>query len=331
MSNAIATMPNYEVAINDSRRSFEELCGGHLNYGNEEIFAMQMLSKNNYSISIANQNPRSVQLAMLNVASTGLTLNPAHGYAYLVPRDGAIMLDISYKGLIKIATDTGAIMWARAECVHQTDQFTYHGPAMMPDIVCNPFRPRGEIIGAYCIAKTAQGDILTEVMDMEAIEKIRSKSTAYTKAKPGSSKGPWEDFFPEMCRKAVIKRARKTWPYTESNERLAKAVEIANQAEGGYTLEPPDSAPRIVPLAGAWEAVTDEERTELSTASALIREYMGTDDIKGAHDYYERLGLSAELKMALWTQLDSKTRSALKRHNETKLSSGTAVTEEVTP
>jgi phage RecT family recombinase len=314
--NQLTTIPDYELAIEDSRKEFEELCAGMLSYGKEAVFAMQMLAKNEFSINTANRNPRSVLLAMINVASTGLTLNPAYGYAYLVPRDGAIMLDISYKGLIKIATDAGGIEWARAECVHENDKFTYRGPAAMPDIVADPFRERGPIIGAYCIAKTPKGDILTECMDMAAIEKVRSKSTAWVKGSAGR-KGPWEDFPPEMFRKSVIKRARKTWPYTgEGSERLAKAIEIANQAEGGYEFDKPAAEARIAPMAGAWDAITAEERTELTKCAVLIGEYMQQDDAKGAYDYCERLGLSTELKMALWTQLDSKTRAALKKQGE---------------
>ena len=234
--NAVIKRPAYEYGLDSAKDRFELLASGHLNYGDEEIFAMQALTKNDFVFKTANANPRSVQLAMINVASTGLTLNPAHGYAYLVPRDSAIVLDISYKGLIKIATDTGAILWARAECVHENDLFTYHGPAAMPEIKADPFRDRGAVIGAYCIAKTQQGDILTEVMDMAAIEQVRSASQAYTRGAKGK-KGPWEDYFTEMCRKAVIKRARKTWPYTDPQGKMALAVDIANKAEGGYTFE----------------------------------------------------------------------------------------------
>ena len=75
----------------------------------ESVFAYQALSKNRFTMDVARQNPDSVRLAMINVASVGLTLNPALGYAFLVPRDGAICLDIGYQGLIKIATDTGSM------------------------------------------------------------------------------------------------------------------------------------------------------------------------------------------------------------------------------
>lgn len=238
MTQEIATVPPYEDGIISAKDDFQKLAPASLAYGDEEIFAIQMLTKNNFSLETANKNPRSVQFAMINVASTGLTLNPAHGYAYLVPRDGAILLDISYKGLIKIATDAGSIKWVRAECVHEYDDFQYFGPAAAPTISTNPFKDRGPIIGAYCIAKTVDGDILTEVMDLDALHKVRDASTAFTKGAAGR-KGPWEAYFSEMCRKAVIKRARKTWPYTDQNERLNKAIEISNEAEGGYTFTPP--------------------------------------------------------------------------------------------
>ena len=73
-------------------------------------------------------------------------------------------------------------------------------------------------------------------MDRAALEQVRSASTAYTKGGTGK-KGPWESYFSEMCKKAVIKRARKTWPYTDPNGKMALAVDLANRAEGGYTFD----------------------------------------------------------------------------------------------
>lgn len=236
--NEVATqegqqMAPWQNAIKVIQERFEKNAAG-IKYSVESLFAMQALMKNDFSMNTANRNPRSVQMAMLNVASTGLTLNPANAYAYLVPRDGAIVLDISYKGLIKIATDTGSIEWARAEVVYETDTFEYGGPATAPIHTANPFRKdRGEVIGVYCIAKTKGGDILTEVMDREELDKIRGKSSAYTKGKSG----PWVEWFVQMCKKAVIKRASKTWPYTEQSDRIGQAIEIANASEGGYDLE----------------------------------------------------------------------------------------------
>lgn len=319
MNQAVAVIPPYEDGIISAKDDFQKLAPANLNYGDEEIFAIQMLTRNPYSLKVANGNPRSVQFAMINVASTGLTLNPAMGYAYLVPRDNSIVLDISYKGLIKIATDAGSIKWVRAECVHEHDDFTYYGPAAAPTIVTNPFKPRGEIVGAYCIAKTLDGDILTEAMDLDAILKVRNASTAYTKGGEGN-RGPWEAYFSEMCRKAVIKRARKTWPYSDQNERLAKAVEIANEAEGGYTF---DKEQIGRPTDGAWEAMDPETQKALLKLAAKVTDIIDSEEDRPKEDKeldgwkaIEKEGLGSEEKIALWTQLGSSIRSALKRAGE---------------
>jgi recombination protein RecT len=230
----------YQAAIQKAKDRFAKAAASTVNYDRESIFAMQALMKTDFAMQTANKNPQSVHLAMINVASTGLTLNPANGYAYLVPRDGAIVLDISYKGLIKIATDTGSVEWARADVVYQQDTFVYHGPAAMPVHTADPFKKdRGEIVGVYCIAKTKSGDILTEVMDRDELDKIRSKSSAYARVdKQGkhAPSGPWLEWFEQMCKKAIIKRASKTWPYTDQNERIGAAIEIANTSEGGYDI-----------------------------------------------------------------------------------------------
>ena len=230
----------YQSAIASSKERFIAAAGDLVKYDVESIFAMQALSKTDYALQIANANPNSVKLAMINVASTGLTLNPAHAYAYLVPRDKQIVLDISFKGLIKIATDTGAILWARADVVYAEDKFVYHGPATMPDHTADVFKPdRGPLVGAYCFAKTRDGDILVEVMSLAEIEKIRAKSDLF--AKRGS--GPWVEWFTQMVKKSVIKRASKTWPYTGHSGRLFEAIELANVSEGGYTLDTEDVPP----------------------------------------------------------------------------------------
>ena len=240
--NAVAKVEKelapWQSAIQGARERFEKNAD-LVSYDRESIFAMQAIMKTDYAMGIANKNPTSVKMAMINVASTGLTLNPANGYAYLVPRDNAIHLDISYKGLIKIATDTGAVRWARAEIVRDKDRFVFHGPAKAPEHEADAFRDRGEIIGVYCIAKTSDGDILTEIMPSDELAKIRDKSMAYAKSKSG----PWVEFFEQMAKKSVIKRASKTWPYTDRGDRLAHAIEVANTSEGGYEFENP--VPRL--------------------------------------------------------------------------------------
>jgi recombination protein RecT len=306
----------YEAEIVRVKEQFIPTAGDGLAYDREALFAMQMLAKNDFSLKIANGNRNSVRLAMLNVASTGLTLNPAHAYAYLVPRDGSIVLDISFKGLIKIATDCGAILWARADVVYAQDEFTYNGPAAAPGHKADVFKKdRGELVGAYCIAKTREGDILCEVMPLVDIEKIRGASDYYKKKQAG----PWVEFFVQMVKKSVIKRAAKTWPYTGRSGKLFEAIELAGESEGGYTFdhETPNDAMGGKPTSGAWEQIPAEDYESVRKTAATLREYFDADDLLGAVAYIERLGMPAEHQIAMWTCLPSNLRSAYKVARQT--------------
>lgn len=216
------------VVIGEAERKFHEITDKQplVEWQKESMFAMQAIEKNSYSYSIAMQNPKSLRNAVINIAAIGLSLNPATAYAYLVPRDKAICLDISYQGLIKIATDTGSILWARADLVYETDKFTYRGPAEKPEIQCDPFGNRGGVVGAYCIAKTHDGDYLTEIMSADEIQQVKLTSPSAVKGK-----GPWIKWPGEMAKKTVIKRASKTWPKSEQIDRLREAIDITNIAD----------------------------------------------------------------------------------------------------
>ena len=78
----------------------------NLSFAKESGFAMQILKANEY---LAKLDPISIRDSIVQVALTGITLNPALKYAYLIPRAGKCTLDISYMGMIKILTDAGFV------------------------------------------------------------------------------------------------------------------------------------------------------------------------------------------------------------------------------
>ena len=211
----------------------DEANGGLVDFTRECLFARQQLLKNDYTLKVAANNPNSLQGAVLNVAAIGISLNPASQHAFLVPRDKQICLDISWRGLTKLATDCGAIKWAKAELVYENDKFTWRGPSEAPMHEADPFSDRGEIKGGYCIAKLPDGSVMTDVMPVAEINKVRDTSQAY---KAGG--GPWVNWYEEMAKKTLVKRAYKSWPQSTNRERLDKAVEVLNQSEGTpYTIE----------------------------------------------------------------------------------------------
>jgi recombination protein RecT len=263
------------------------------------MFAMQAIQKNDYIYGIANSAPDSVRNAVINVASIGLSLNPATAYAYLVPRDRRICLDISYQGLIKIATDTGSIRWAKAELVYTNDHFMYKGIAVLPEHSFNPFGDRGDFAGVYCVAKTSDGDFLVETMTAEQIHDIRNKSEAYKSFAKGTAKQcPWVDFFGEMTKKTCIKRASKTWPKSQRGDRLQTAISILNENGEGIDF---NAADKVVEHKSR-EQVEKEQYDALCDMYAdsllVIREALAEDDYSTAKEAWNELG--EEAQTALW-------------------------------
>ena len=227
-------------AILATEERFLAIAPVSMNFEAEKGFSLQVLKNNDFLAGVAARDIVSFQMAVTNIAAIGLSLNPAEKLAYLIPRKGKVCLDVSYMGLMKLATDSGSIKWVQSAMVHENDTFTDHGPGNAPEHAYSPFaKPseRGAYVGAYCVAKTADGDFLTTTMTMEELEGIKSRSEAGKK-----NTGPWATDFTEQCKKTVVRRAFKMWPRSTGMERLAVAVDLSNQNEG---FEPIATSPEL--------------------------------------------------------------------------------------
>ena len=225
--NTMTNLITIEDAIGAVKNECVSLCNVHESFSlDAEInYAVQQLYKNKSSVEAAQNNPVSVQNAVRNLSSIGISLNPALKHAYLVPRDGAICLDVSYMGLMHIAIDMGSILWGQAKIVYENDEYQNQGVDVAPLHKYNSFKDRGQKVGVYCTVKLPNGDYLTEEMSLEQINQVRNTSKA-----KDSKYSPWNTFEEEMWRKTVVKRASKYWP--KSSDRLDKAVDVINEHEG---------------------------------------------------------------------------------------------------
>lgn len=216
------------IPVEQSMIQFCKIADSHkqVRWEAESQFALQALSKNS---GLQACTPDSIQNAVINIAAVGLTLNPADGYAYLVPeynkdtKKKECVLRVSFKGLIKAATDTGVVEWVRAEIVREADTFTFLGMDQRPVHEMKPFEDRGDPKGVYCIAKLATGDYMVEVMEWAEVTKIRECA---------KTKMVWDAWPFEMAKKAIIKRAAKQWPKSSASSILHKTIEVINDSEG---------------------------------------------------------------------------------------------------
>ena len=252
MSNALAIVTN---AINETRDDFSRVLSDRsISFEREAGFAIQVLQNNDYALGVAIKDRMSVMNAVKNIAAIGISLNPARKQAYLVPRGGRICLDISYIGLIDIAVASGSVMWAQAEVVRENDGFTLNGLDKAPTHNFNPFgKDRGDLVGAYCVAKLHNGDFLTTTMSIDDIFSIRNRSESWKK-----KSGPWATDEGEMVKKTVIKRAYKMWPKTERMDDALRELNDEN-GEGLSPDVPPDWVDVAPMIAEALATRTDAE------------------------------------------------------------------------
>ena len=201
-----------------------------LTWEKEKQFAIQMLTANDYLAKIAGQKPATLQNAIINVASIGISLNPALKHAYLVPRKGGVCLDVGYMGLLHLAQSSGVILWGQSKLVYSNDTYENNGLSKEPTHKTTPFGDRGNVIGVYCTVKTIDGDFLTDEMSVADVYAIRDRSDGY---KSGKS-SPWKTDEGEMIRKTVVKRAYKYWPKCE---RLGSAIQMLNENGEGIIAE----------------------------------------------------------------------------------------------
>lgn len=144
-----------------AQKQFEASNEYKMNFNREAGFAIQILTQNEF---LASCDQESIRNAVVNVSLTGLTLNPALKFAYLVPRAGKCILDISYIGMIKVLTDAGAVKNTDAGVIYSNDKWDFrkgsdpyfkHQPALSN---------RGEKIGAYAIAFLRDGGFQFEII-----------------------------------------------------------------------------------------------------------------------------------------------------------------------
>lgn len=110
--------------------------------------------------------------------------------------------------------------------VYDNDEFSYE-LGFDPKLTHKPPQKlgadRGDLLGAYAVARHTDGRQWLEVMSLDEIEKIRSVSRAAT-----SEYGPWVNHYGEMCRKTVARRLFKQLPLDDLDQADADIIQAGD-------------------------------------------------------------------------------------------------------
>lgn len=209
-----------------TRPTAEQLGMDKVAFSREMEWAIQVFQGNTY---LQGMEQTSVRNCIVNLALTKLSLNPVMKEAYLVPRKGKCCLDVSYMGLIKSITQTGAVKSIKANVVHSNEPFDIEqgtGGFVKHGIVKDG-QP-GHIIGAYSIAILPDGTPHVEWMYEHELQAIANRSEGVKSGKHT----PWSSDPSEMRRKTVVKRHWKYLPKTGRALEAANAIAFDDEVNG---------------------------------------------------------------------------------------------------
>jgi len=156
-------------------------------------------------------SPQSIVGCVLQAAMVGLEIGGSMGYCYMVPYKGQAQFQVGYKGLLKLARNTGELRQIDAGIVCQNDDFEFEKGMEPKCKVSFVFgKDRGPVIGYYACATFKDGGGAFEAMTKDEVLKFaKAKSRAF-------GDGPWQTDFDAMAIKTVIKRLSKWLPISES-------------------------------------------------------------------------------------------------------------------
>lgn len=177
----------------------------HMNADRMARIALTVIRKNK---KLEECNPISLFGAIIQASQVGLEIGI---HAHLVPfynnktKQYEVQMIPDYRGLMHLARNSGDISSISANVVYDADKFDYqfgtgsflhHKPAR---------GDKGEVMGAYAIAKYKDGDNQFDYMTVEEIAKIRDRSKA-------KDSGPWITDYDAMAMKTVVRRLCKYLP-----------------------------------------------------------------------------------------------------------------------
>ena len=157
---------------------------------------------------VANHDRQSLYNSVVRCAQDGLL--PDGREAALVVMAGKVAYFPMVAGLIKRLATAGISIDAQVVREHDTFEQELGDNASITHKTPRLGQPRGDIIGAYAIARLPNGMVMREVMSKEDIDQVRNASRS-------KNSGPWSQWYGEMARKTVIRRLAKRLPILDAS------------------------------------------------------------------------------------------------------------------
>ncbi len=270
-----ATPLNIGEFLKSKKDDIQKVAGQALNAETLLRVALNSIIKNP---KLGQCTQASVLLSVMDAAAFGLFPNSLTNEGHLVPfysnkeKTHLCQFMVGYKGLLKMANNSGAIAGVDVRAVYENDEFAY-GYGLVPYLNHVPASgERGAFAYAYAIVRykepgsTPSFEVINSA-DAEAHGKRFSKS----KNKSGQMYGPWADDLEAMAMKTVLRKALKYVPLSTKSEKLAEIVHRDEYQEAiDIDLTPATEIQEPMPITDGFEKkeeTVDDKTDEIKTTA----------------------------------------------------------------
>lgn len=208
--------------------------------------------------------------SVMTAAVLGLEVDAKIGLAYILPFKGRAQFIPGYKGYITLAQNAG--FYVSGNVVRAGDDFEYEYGTnqFIRHKVKDPFgNNRGEVVGAYAIAKNPNGVEIFKVMGLEDIFKARAASAGYKSHLRNKTSTPWVDNPEAMYIKTAI---RALAPQLPTMVQRAAAIETHHEDTGRSAYLEKDKASGSIDVVFEKETVQNTGAYDTSQQPNLIEE-----------------------------------------------------------
>ncbi|HHT7186879.1 TPA: RecT family recombinase [Bacillus cereus] len=214
------------------------------------------------------------QFALFVQTCVNSELNPFLNHIFCIVYGGKMSIQISVEGVLHLARQKNGYKGIDVQTVHENDEFDAERSNEGEWVIKNhkvKF-PRGQVVGCYAVAQREGFKDVIVLMETNEVDHMKT----------GNNKHMWNNWYNDMFKKHVMKRAAKLQYGIEINEDESVGSNPVNQVDSYQPGARVDITPTQLQVEeGAVVNQDDELKNKWSAINEKLKEYgMTKDDLK---------------------------------------------------
>jgi recombination protein RecT len=225
-SKAVTPIQDFQNSLTVMRPQLEKALPAHVSVDKFERTLLTAVQKEPKLLQVQRQ---TLWESVVKCASDGL-LPDGREAAVVIYGDRAQYMPMT-AGILKKVRNSGELSSIATQVVHKNDAFKFWVDGEGEHLNHEPL-DRGDALGVYALAKTKDGGVYVEFLDLKQVNDIK---------KMARSKNVWEGpFWAEMWKKSAIRRLSKRLPMSTDLEGVIERDDSLYEPE--QTTQPTQTA-----------------------------------------------------------------------------------------